>query len=156
MTNLKQLFSRPLQAVPYSFVVALLVVAVLGFVDALYLTIEHYENVIPPCTITGGCETVLTSAYSSILGMPVSLGGVIYYLLVLIGIFAYLNGRHEKLFRWALILTFIGFLASLWFLFVQAFILHAYCLYCLGSALTSTILFVIAVVIFRKYSVSQE
>jgi uncharacterized membrane protein len=39
---------------------------------------------------------------------------------------------------------------------VQAFILHAYCLYCLGSALTSTILFVIAVVIFRKYSVSQE
>ena len=51
-------------------VVFLFIVALIGFADASYLTVEHYRNVIPPCT-TSGCETVLTSSYSTILhGFP--------------------------------------------------------------------------------------
>ena len=136
---------------PTSLAVFLLVIALLGFADATYLTIEHYQGVIPPCTIVSGCETVLSSVYSTIAGMPVSLLGAVYYLLILIGVFAYLESKNTKPLKWALVLTIFGLLFTLWFLYVQAFILGAYCLYCLGSALTSIILFVTANVIFKKY-----
>ena len=156
MMNLKRLSTQPLQAVPNSFVIFLLVIALLGFADASYLTIEHYHNAIPPCTIVSGCEIVLTSAYSTFLGIPISLLGALYYLAILIGAFAYIEGKHERFLRVALVLTTAGMVMSLWFLFLQAFILHSYCLDCLGSALTSTILFVTAVVGFKKYSNRED
>lgn len=154
MTNSFQSFGRPLRAVPSSVVIGVLAVALIGFADASYLTIEHYENAIPPCSI-GACESVLTSAYSTVAGIPVSLVGAIYYLLVMLGAFAYLEGKSrgsgEKPFRYGLMLTLAGFAASLWFFILQAFVLHAFCLYCLGSAATSTVLFILTMWIFAKY-----
>ena len=146
----KRLLTMPLSSVPNKFVITILVLALIGFVDATYLTIEHYQNVIPPCAV-GGCETVLTSVYSEVAGIPVALAGAIYYLFILIGALAYLEGRHERLLRYVLIATTFGLLASLYFLFLQAFILHAYCLYCLGSLTTSTVLFILAITVFSKY-----
>ena len=142
---------KPLQPVPVSLVVAVLVVAIIGFADASYLAIEHYQGVVPPCSITGGCEKVLTSSYAEVLGIPVSLPGALFYLLVAAGAFAYLEGKHEKIFRYSQAFTIFGLLASAWFVFLQIFIIHSYCAYCMGSALTSTILFVLACVIFSKY-----
>ncbi len=155
MTRLKHLFNRPLSAVPTKLAVFLLVVALLGFVDASYLTVEHYQGVIPPCTVVSGCETVLTSSYSVVAGMPVSLLGALYYFVILVGIFAFLESKKTTLLKWVLLLTIFGLLFSLWFIYVQAFILDAWCLYCLGSALTSIILFVTAWVTLRKYSVTE-
>src|SRR4051812_8879211 len=102
MTNLKHLLTRPLNSLPTGLVLALVIVALLGFADAAYLTVEHYQNIIPPCSITGGCEKVLTSPYSTVLGIPVSLVGSIYYLLVLVGLAAYLEGKYERILRYAL------------------------------------------------------
>lgn len=151
MMNLSHLFKAPLHRVKTKAVVFLLVVALLGFADAAYLTVEHYQNRIPPCSLTGGCENVLTSAYSMILGIPVSILGVIYYFLVLIGIFAYLESKNTALFRASLLFTIAGFVFSMWFIYAQVFIIHSYCLYCLGSALTSTILFVTAMEILGRH-----
>lgn len=155
MKNLKQLLKQPLDQLPTSLAVFILVVALLGFIDASYLAVEHYKGVIPPCTIVSGCELVLTSSYSFILGVPVSLLGAIYYLIVLIGISSYLESKKTKLLKLTLLFTFFGFLFSLWFLYLQAFVIGAYCLYCLGSALTSITLFVTACVVFKKYSVEN-
>lgn len=155
MKHLKHLWRQPLAVVPNKLVIFLLIVALLGFADATYLTIEHYQNVIPPCT-TSGCETVLTSAYSSVVGIPVSLLGALYYLIVLIGVFAYLESKNTKVLKWALLFTVFGLLCSLWFLYVQAFILNAYCQYCLVSAATSTILFITAVITLKKYQVGES
>lgn len=151
MMNLKQILARPLQVVPSKVVAAFLVIALIGFADAAYLTIEHYQNRIPPCSV-GGCETVLTSAYSTVAGIPVSLIGAISYILIAAGALAYLEGRREKPFRFALALSAVNFLASIYFFILQAFVIHAYCYYCLGSAATSTILFVMACSIFKKYN----
>jgi len=152
MKHLKHLLTQPLAALPTSLAVFLLVIALLGFADASYLTIEHYQGVIPPCTLVSGCEAVLTSSYSVIFGMPVSLLGAIYYLVISIGIFSFLESKKTTLLKWVLLLTVFGMIFSLWFLYVQAFILGSYCLYCLGSVLTSTILFVTACVVAKKYS----
>jgi uncharacterized membrane protein len=126
-------------------------VALLGFVDATYLTVEHYKGAIPPCSVTGGCEVVLTSIYSEIMGIPTSLVGSIYYLLVLIGSFAYLESKNLVLLKWSLLLTIPAFIFSLWFVYIQVFELYSYCIYCLGSFLTSTILFVTTMEIFARY-----
>ncbi len=152
MKHLKHLLKRPLQAVPNKVVVILFIIALLGFTDASFLTIEHYQNRIPPCT-TSGCETVLTSDYSSLFGIPVALLGAIYYLIITIGLFAHIEGKHEPSLRAVLLLTFFGFIMSMWFVYAQAFLIHSYCLYCLGSATISTILFASAVIVLKKYRV---
>lgn len=152
MKILKQLLKQPLATVPTKPVIILVIVALLGFADATYLTVEHFQGVIPPCSVVSGCETVLTSSYSVVAGIPVSLGGSIYYFLILIGLLVYIDTKKTYILKWTLWATMLGLLSSLWFLYVQAFILHAYCLYCLGSAVTSTLLFVIACWLIKKYT----
>lgn len=142
--------TRQLQAVPSKAIIAVLVIALIGFADAAYLSVEHYKNVIPPCSI-GACEKVLTSAFSTLAGVPVSLLGAVFYLVIACGLFAFLESRNHEVLRLTLLFTVLGFLASLWFVFLQVFILHSYCLYCMGSATTSTLLFVCAIVLFEKY-----
>ena len=150
MMNLKKLLTTPFQSLPSKgLVIFLFVVAVLGFADAGYLTVEHYRNTIPPCT-TDGCETVLTSVYATVAGIPVALGGALYYLAFLVLLMIYLDTKKEVVLRGALVFTVLGFLASLYFFFLQAFVIHAFCQYCIGSAITSTILFISAIMIFKK------
>jgi uncharacterized membrane protein len=155
MKTLKKLLNQPFQnSIPKWIVILLVVIAVIGFADSTYLTIEHFRNVIPPCT-TDGCETVLTSVYSTIVGVPVSVLGSLYYLAILVLLVAYLDSKKEKALRIAMVGTTLGFIMSAYFFIIQAFVLHAFCQYCLLSALTSTILFVTSVFIFKKYQNSN-
>ncbi len=124
---------------PYLF----LVLSLLGFLDAAYLTLEHYRGVVPPCSVVQGCEQVTTSGYSMIFGIPVALLGALYYLIILLFSIAYLDTQNDRWLRQAAFFTPLGFLASLWFIYLQAVIIRAWCLYCIGSATTSTLLFVI-------------
>lgn len=120
---------------------AFLIVGLLGFLDATYLAVEHYRGVVPPCSIVAGCERVTTSQYATVFGVPVALGGALYYVTILALAVAYLDRRRPALLRLAAYLTFGGMAASLWFVYVQLFILKAICLYCMFSAATSTLLF---------------
>ncbi len=158
MNNSKLLLKRPLNRASTASVVAILVIAILGFADSAFLTIEHYRGVVPPCT-TAGCDIVLTSVFSAIWGMPVALLGAVYYLLIALGAFIFLEAKHIgkaaeshhfSILKWTLLATILGLLMSLWFTYVQIFILGSYCLYCLGSALTSVLLFVFALNILIK------
>lgn len=119
----------------------------IGFADAAFLTVEHYRGGPLPCAITSGCDTVTTSRYATIAGIPVALLGALYYLSVIIGAVMVIDaGRPEwlkRLARW----TAAGFLASLYFVGLQVFVLKAYCLYCLISAGTSTALFITGLVV---------
>ncbi len=144
-----------LKPIPNKLAIFILIVSLFGFIDASYLTVEHYRGIIPPCSIVSGCEQVLTSEYSTVFNIPVALIGAVFYLIILASIFAYLDTKNTKLLKLILLLSVLGFIASLGFLFIQAFILDSYCLYCLGSAITSTVLFVISVWIFSKYKATD-
>lgn len=121
------------------------IVALFGFADAAFLSIEHYRGTIVPCAIVTGCEKVTTSHYSLLLGIPVAYLGALYYGSILFFCVLYFDKKNSLWIKIAAALTPFGLLFSLWFLFVQAFILQAYCLYCLGSIVTSTLLFIGAV-----------
>lgn len=129
-----------------------LAVSALGFLDATYLTIEHYRGNIPPCTIQG-CEIVLTSAQSKIAGIPVALLGSLYYLTLLILSIAYLDNKNESLIKIASKFTSLGFVASLYFVYLQFFVIKEICQYCMVSAGASTLLFIIGMYILVKIDV---
>lgn len=140
---------RAENSLPKSFLVVSIAVALLGFADASYLTIEHFRGTTPPCFIVSGCGTVTTSVYSQIGPIPVALLGALYYFVISLLLFLALESKNDKPARAAFLLTPLGILASGYFLYIQAFILNAYCLYCLGSVATSTILFMLAIVADR-------
>jgi uncharacterized membrane protein len=122
-----------------------LVISAIGFLDASYLAFETLSGRIPPCITGTGCATVTLSSYSKIAGIPVPVLGAIYYLTILLGTIAYLDTKSLRLFGAVTLLTVAGFLLSSWFLYVQAVILGAYCMYCLISAVTSYSLFGLAI-----------
>jgi uncharacterized membrane protein len=115
---------------PYS-IAALL--ALVGLADAIYLTMEHLTGQNVRCTITSGCDEVLSSPYASIRGVPLAAFGALAYFtafsLALLIAFGY-----ERLKPALRLLVALMFLMALWLLYVQAFVLHAFCQYCLLSA----------------------
>lgn len=123
--------------IPY----ALLVVSFLGFIDATSLTIDHYTEATLPCTFTHACQVVTTSEYSEIIGIPVSLLGSLYYLSIFLGTCLYFEVKSSKLLRILSLATITGFIASLWFVYLQLFVIKAICQYCMLSAASSSILF---------------
>jgi uncharacterized membrane protein len=119
----------------------------LGFLDASFLTAEHYLGGTVPCRL-GQCQTVLTSVYASVFGIPVALLGVLFYGAVFGLVFFVWETGHKKILRYLPLLSLFGFVAYLYFIFLQLFVLHAFCWYCLFSALMGISIFV---TVFRAY-----
>lgn len=130
--------------------IAFLIVSAFGFVDATYLTTQHYLGLPVACSILKGCEQVTTSPYSLIFGIPVALLGSVFYLTVLILSVIYLDSKKIKFLNLITKITPVGFLASLYFVYLQIFVIKAICLYCLGSAVTSTLLFIFSLVFLQR------
>ena len=151
MTNSKLSFLTLLMNKSSIIAGLFLVLAFIGFFDATYLTVKHFLGAIPPCSIVEGCEKVLTSEYAVIAGIPIALVGSIYYsTLFLLTIFSFsLEGK--KYFILASRLSVLGFLVSLWLVYLQLFVVKAVCLYCVFSAVVSMLLFCLgALVVLRE------
>ena len=109
------------------------VVSLAGLADATYLTVQALTGETLVCGGSPDCFRVLGSPYARIGGIPLALFGTLAYFSVFsFATFAAFGYSRARTF---LILT-IGamFLVTLWLLYVQAFLLHAYCRYCLFSA----------------------
>ncbi len=126
-------------------------VAVFGVIDASFLTYEHFKGEVPPCAIEG-CEEVLSSVYSEIMGIPISLFGVFFYLAVLLLGILFLYRKRIFFLHLLFILTALGFLVSLALVYIQIFIIEAICIYCMFSALSSTILFLLIIMLYNIQS----
>ncbi len=140
---------KTIAGIPTWIVAVFLIVSFFGFLDASYLAFEHFTGRIPPCTI-GGCDVVTTSSYSVIGGVPVALMGAIYYLFMFLGTVFFIDKKSIRTMRILAVITPLGFLSALYFFSIQAFVLHAYCPYCLFSAVTSTILFIVGTITIYK------
>lgn len=124
------------------FLIIILAASILGLADAVYLTVQHYSNAVVPCTILNGCGVVLGSPYAVIMGAPLSLVGAFYYLAVFVLTLIVWRGKNNLLKKlWMLVLG--GFLFTLYFIYLQIFVIEAWCIYCLGSALMTTTMFLL-------------
>lgn len=120
----------------------LLIVALIGLGDATYLTIMHYVNRIPECSIIHGCEIVLTSQYATIAGVPISAAGALFYALMFTLLYGAISGPTVKNMKFPMLLATAGMIVTLVLLYIQTFVIKAYCQFCVLSAITSFCLFI--------------
>ncbi|HLC44734.1 MAG: hypothetical protein A2722_00375 [Candidatus Doudnabacteria bacterium RIFCSPHIGHO2_01_FULL_50_11] len=123
--------------------------SLIGILDAGYLTYERYFGTGLKCFAATACNVVTTSKYSEVAGVPISLFGLGYYLLMFISILWMSDRNDYRLLFPARILSSMAFVSSLGLVYIQFFILKALCPYCLLSAATSTVIFV-CLVLARK------
>ena len=151
MTNLDNSSEMPSTHLPKWLIWSLIIVSFIGFLDASYLTIAHYTGLALRCSVFNGCDQVTTSPYSVILGIPVALLGVFYYLAILLATLFYFDSRKAWLPKYIAWATNAGLAASVWFVFLQLFVIKAICQYCMISATTSTLLFIFGIMIIKQY-----
>ena len=113
--------------------VALVVLALAGFLISFYLTLTHYRHLVPPCYVTSGCESVVTSRYATILGVPLSLAGAVFFAVMFYLGIALIAARRRVVVRAYDLLAFVGVLVATALFLLQAVVLKAYCTYCLGT-----------------------
>ncbi len=119
-------------------------IALLGLADGIYLTVEHITGRTAQCIASSGCQDVLSSSYAAFGPVPLaSLGALAYFTafsLALLAAFGYPKCR--TLFA---LLVAVMFAVTLWLLYLQAYVLHAFCDYCLFSAGVTTALTLIVI-----------
>lgn len=132
-------------------VCTILFFAFLGFADSAYLLAKRLSGGPIPCALGfTGCDTVDKSSYSAFLGIPLALYGTIFYLLVGFLAMFYLDTKKVVALRMYAILATLGFLSSVYFVYLQAYVIKAFCIFCLFSAAVSTILFILGIIVYRK------
>jgi uncharacterized membrane protein len=127
-------------------------VALAGLADAVYLTVHHLTAEPVPCSLISGCETVLTSPYADIGGIPLAAFGALAYFVAfaLALLTAFGNRTMWTLFGIQVILMSIF---TAWLLYLQAYVIGAFCQFCLLSAITTfTMLGIYVASRFRRLS----
>jgi len=128
---------------------ASLALAAAGALDTIYLTwikLAHARAAF--CALGGGCDIVNSSAYSEIGGIPLALFGFGMYG-VLLAVLV-LEDRLELLREYGRLAVFglalTGTLYSAYLTYLELYVIHAVCPYCVVSAVVVTILLVLAIV----------
>jgi uncharacterized membrane protein len=127
---------------------AIAVLALVGLFVALYLWLHAlgYGGAIK-CGASGGCETVQTSQWSVFLGLPVAFYGVIGYGGLLLVSIAALRPTALTQRQWTVLLAglaTVGFLFTVYLTYLELFVIHAICRWCVGSAVIITAIWIIA------------
>jgi uncharacterized membrane protein len=122
--------------------IAIAVLCLIGIGVAGYLVYVHYAKIKIICGANGGCETVQSSVYSKLAGIPVAVLGLAGY----IGILFSLLIRNELGRVAAFGIALVGFLFSMYLTYREAFTIHAYCYWCLSSATLMTLLVILTTI----------
>jgi uncharacterized membrane protein len=109
------------------------IITLAGLADATYLTVLALTGETAACGGSMGCSEVLGSAYAKIGGIPVAIFGIFgYFAAFTFAIFARFGYKRARgLFA---VTVWTMFAMTLWLLYLQAFVLHSFCRYCLFSA----------------------
>ena len=128
--------------------IVIAVLSLCGLADAIYLTIEHITGQSVRCTIVAGCSEVLSSSYAVVGGYPLASIGALAYVtvfsLVILALFGY------RIASQLLILLVLAMcVVSLWLIYLQAFVIHAFCQFCLLSAIITFTLTALALFLWK-------
>lgn len=137
---------------------AIALLALVGLFVALYLWLYQIGVAGELKCGAGGCDTVQTSKWAKFLGVPVALYGVVGYLAIL-GVAlaalrpAALSRRGPTLALAALASG--GVLFSAWLTYLELFVIHAICRWCVASAVIMTLIWIVALAGLRQGRVSS-
>ena len=122
------------------------IVSLVGLADSIYLTVQHLTGQSVRCTVISGCSEVLSSPYATVRGYPLALlGAIAYFTVFSLAILAAF--RYPIVDKLLSLLVGLMFLTTLGLIYLQAFVIHHFCQFCLLSAavtITLTVLVLFA------------
>ena len=121
-----------------------------GLLTALYLSATRLAGGLPVCLPGGGCETVALSEYSSIFGMPVALLGAGFSAVLLGLIVAWLRLADRRPLYAAYALALFGVLFVAYLTYLELFVIHAVCPWCVAYAISVVITFAATALAVRR------
>ncbi len=129
------------------------VLALVGFLISLYLWLWKVGLLGVLACGDGGCETVQLSEYAELLGVPVAFLGMVAYLallaLSLLGLQPRWQERREPTVG-LVVVSGVGVIYSAYLTYLEAAVIHAWCRWCVVSALIVSAVLVVAVVGLRS------
>ena len=135
MTSLSTMADRRLR-------IAIGVICLIGIGIAGYLTYVHYAGLKVACLSSGGCETVQSSRYAKLDGVPVAVLGLLGYVTILASLALRGDLGRSAGFGTAL----IGFLFSMYLTYRELFTIKAICQWCVASAVLMTALVILTAI----------
>ncbi len=125
-----------------------LALATLGLLVSIYMTIYKLTDNPNMCLGNGGCSVVNSSKYAQVNGIPVAVIGIGGYLAILL--LLWFEPRVPFLSQNGPMIVFglalIGFLFTVYLIYVELALIHALCPFCVTSQIAMTILFVLSVI----------
>ena len=132
---------------------AVALLALVGLLLSVYLTLHQLGMLgALACGGSGSCEKVQASRWAYVAGIPVAAFGVGGYLAILAAALAGLQDRWAEQVtpaRWLVLLSSAGVLFTLYLIALEAFVIHAWCRWCLGSSVIIGLIFVLSVLDWR-------
>ncbi|MFL5605853.1 MAG: vitamin K epoxide reductase family protein [Gemmatimonadaceae bacterium] len=128
-------------------------VSLAGVFVALYLALYKLGYIGTLVCAVGSCETVQTSRWATLFGFPVATWGVVFYVVALVvSLYGLTDAMADsrRLSQALVVMTGTGVLFSVWLTYLELFVIHAICMWCVVSAILVTILFVISVLDLRE------
>lgn len=132
---------------------AIALLALVGCFVALYLWLHALGIGGPLKCGTGGCDTVQTSRWAVFLGFPVALYGVVGYFVILVVAVAALRPAALVQRKWNVVLVglaSVGVLFTIYLTYLELFVIHAICRWCVGSAVIITAIWVVALLSLKR------
>ena len=128
----------------------LVVLDVIGLLIAGYLSVVELGGGVPSCGPLRGCETVATSEYARIGGIPVAVFGVLLSLILLTLALVRIRTDNPLLLDVHCGLSLVGVIFEVYFLSLQVFVIHAVCVWCTLYGLSLIARFIVALVIWVR------
>jgi uncharacterized membrane protein len=124
--------------------------AAVGLAVSIYLTSVKLAGALPACGPLKGCEDVALSPYSEIQGIPVALFGAGFSVLMLVLALAWWRAGDRRALLASYGLGLFGILFVAYLTYLELFVIHAVCVWCVAYALTVIVGWIVAAVAVRQ------
>jgi uncharacterized membrane protein len=143
-------FDRAAPVLPAGASILIPILSVIGLGVAIYLTFIETTNAKAICGPVGDCNAVQASPFAKLFGVvPVGLFGAVGYIGILIAWFLNRAGRGGRLARLAPVAIFgmalFGVLFSIYLTYIELYVIHAVCIWCLSSAVIMALVLILSV-----------
>lgn len=132
-----------------AFGLPLVISTLAGLVASGYLVVVHFMGEAPVCGPVKGCETVTTSEYSMMLGIPVAVFGFGLSLVLVGCAIAWWRTADRRPLLAAYGLLLLGTLAVAYLTYLELFVIHAICAWCVTYATTIVLSLLITAIALR-------
>jgi uncharacterized membrane protein len=116
--------------------------AAIALLIALYLSAVKLSGDLPACLPGGGCETVALSEYSSLFGVPVAFLGALFSAVLAATVVAGLGTGDRRIQYATYALALLGTVFVAYLTYLELFVIHAICQWCVGYAICTVVTFV--------------